>query len=67
MRPRPKSGPSNPARIFQRKRLDKPISQAKIPPISGKPHLSLARPTVTVRVYDFNPAVATLREENHHE
>jgi hypothetical protein len=26
------------------KRLDKPTSQAKIPPISGKLHLSLARP-----------------------
>jgi len=36
-------------------------------PISGKPHFSLARPTVTVRVYDFNPAVATPREEKHHE
>jgi hypothetical protein len=52
---------------FSTKRLDKLSSQAKIPPISGKLHLSLARPTVIVRVYDFNPAVATSREEKHHE
>jgi hypothetical protein len=44
---------------FSRKRLDKPTSQARIPPISGKPHCSLARPTVIARVYDSNPAVAT--------
>jgi hypothetical protein len=52
---------------FTTKRLDKLSSRAKIPPISGKPHFSLARPTVIVRVYDFNPAVATPREEKHHE
>jgi hypothetical protein len=52
---------------FLMKRLDKPTSQAKIPPISGKFHLSLARLTVIARVYDFNPAVATLREEKQHE
>jgi hypothetical protein len=47
------------------KTLDKPTSQAKIPPISGKLHLSLGRPTVIARAYDFNPAVATPREEKH--
>jgi hypothetical protein len=52
---------------FTTKRLDKLSSRSKIPPISGKPHFSLARPTVIVRVYDFNPAVATPREEKHHE
>ncbi len=52
---------------FTTKRLDKLSSRAKIPPISGKPHFSLARPTVIARVYDFNPAVATPREEKHHE
>jgi len=52
---------------FSPKRLDKPTSQAKIPPISGKLHFSLARPTVIARVYDFNPAVATPREEQSHE
>jgi hypothetical protein len=52
---------------FSPKRLDKPISQAKIPPISGTSHLCLTRPTVTARVYDSNPAVATPREEQCHE
>jgi hypothetical protein len=52
---------------FSPKRLDKPTSQAKIPPISGKLHRSLPRPTVIVRPYEFNPAVATPREEQYHE
>jgi hypothetical protein len=56
-----------PKPIHEWKRLDKLISQAKIPPISGKSHCSLARPTVIARVYDFNPAVATPGQEQHHE
>jgi hypothetical protein len=54
-------------RNFIFKRLDKPTSKAKIPPISGRLHLSLGRPTVIAPAYDFNPAVAIPREEKHHE
>jgi hypothetical protein len=62
---RPLSGywPLRMKQNFMFKRLDKPTSQAKIPPISGKLHLSLGRPTVIARAYDFNLAVATPREE----
>jgi hypothetical protein len=52
---------------FLFKRLDKLNSQAKTPAISGKRDLRLVRPTVIARFYDFNPAVATPREEKHHE
>jgi hypothetical protein len=47
-------------RNFMLKRLDKHTSQAKIPPISGRLHCSLVRPTVIAPPYDFNPGVATL-------
>jgi len=54
-----KHPPWNLAPDFLFKTLDKPTSQAKIPPISGSLHCSLGRPTVIAPAYDFNPAVAT--------
>jgi hypothetical protein len=43
------------------KRLDKTKSHAKIPPISGKPHCSLARLFVIAGIYDSQPAAAISR------